>query len=139
MHSHFEEKSLFLGEKSIKCPVLYAQFEEKFTFFEFLLLKTHWIIEQKSQNSARYYRYILGKSRFFGRGAKTYPRRTLCQFLCRYWRGKLIFDTVTLLDVFSTFYVDIPVSIWTNYLFLWGFFVYIPSSICTNFALFTSI
>ena len=27
----------FLGEKSIKCPVLYAQFEEKLTFLEFML------------------------------------------------------------------------------------------------------
>ena len=40
MQAHFEEKiTFFLGEKSIKCPVLYAQFEEKLTFLEFWLKK----------------------------------------------------------------------------------------------------
>ena len=32
MQSHFEKKQFFLGEKSIKCPVIQAQFEEKITF-----------------------------------------------------------------------------------------------------------
>ena len=54
MKAHFEEKITFLGEKSIKCPVLQATFEEKLTFWEFLCVKTQWIIGQKSQNSARY-------------------------------------------------------------------------------------
>ena len=31
------KNNFFLGEKSIKCPVLYAQFEEKLTFLEFML------------------------------------------------------------------------------------------------------
>ena len=40
MQAHFAEKiTFFLGEKSIKCPVLYSQFEEKLTFLEFLLKK----------------------------------------------------------------------------------------------------
>ena len=33
------EKSLFLGETSIKCPVLQVEFQEKLTFWEFLLEK----------------------------------------------------------------------------------------------------
>ena len=42
IQAHFEEKITFFWEKrekSIKCPVLYSQFEEKLTFLEFLLKK----------------------------------------------------------------------------------------------------
>ena len=36
MQAHFEDKITFLGDKSIKCPVLLSQFEENLTFWEFL-------------------------------------------------------------------------------------------------------
>ena len=54
MQAHFEEKITFLGEKSMKCPVLQAQFEAKINFLGIFGVKTQWIIGQKSQNRARY-------------------------------------------------------------------------------------
>ena len=43
-----------MGKKSVKCPVLYSQLEEKLTFLGVFGVKTQWIILQKNQNSARY-------------------------------------------------------------------------------------
>ena len=66
MQAHFEEKiTFFLGEKSIKFPVLQAQFEEKIHFLGMFVVKTHWIIGQKSQNNARYGGAFKRKKIFF--------------------------------------------------------------------------
>ena len=67
IQAHFEKKIFFWEkrEKSIKCPVLYAQFEEKLTFFGIFVVKTQWIIGQKIQHSARYAGAFWGKKSLF--------------------------------------------------------------------------
>ena len=64
------KKSLFLGDKSIKCPGILVSIWGKINFLEIFGVKTHWLIGQKSQNSAQYAGAFSGKNYFFGRKVK---------------------------------------------------------------------
>ena len=55
-------------EKSIKCPVLYPQFEEKFTFFEFLLYKHTGLLGKKVKIVLDMLAHFEEKNQFFWEG-----------------------------------------------------------------------
>ena len=58
------EKWLF-GRKVNKVPCIIVAIWEKINFLGIFGVKTHWIIGQKSQNSARYAGAFWGKNHFF--------------------------------------------------------------------------
>ena len=54
METHFEEKNTFFWRKVNKVPCIIVEILGKINFLGIFGVKTHWIIGQKSQNSARY-------------------------------------------------------------------------------------
>ena len=73
MQPHFEKKITFLGKKSIKCPVLYAQFEEKLNFLEFLLYKHTGLLGKKVKIVLDMQAHLRKKSPFRGEKSKKCP------------------------------------------------------------------
>ena len=62
------ENHFFLGEKRKvnRVPCIISAIWGKIYFFGIFVVKTHWIIGQKSRNSARYAGAFWGKITFFG-------------------------------------------------------------------------
>ena len=54
MLAHFEGKITFFGIKVNKVRCITVAIRGKINFLGIFGVKTHWIIRQKSQNSARY-------------------------------------------------------------------------------------
>ena len=69
----FWGKITFFGRKINKVPCIIVAIWGKFNFFWIFGVKTHWIIRQKSQNSARYAGAFWGKNHFFGRKVNKVP------------------------------------------------------------------
>ena len=65
MLAHFEEKITFFGRKVNKVTCIIGAILGKINFLGIFGVKTHWIIGQKSQNSARYAVAFLGRNHFF--------------------------------------------------------------------------
>ena len=65
MQAHFEEKITFFGRKVNKVPCIIVAIWGKINFLGIFGVKTHWIIGQKSQNSARYAGAFWGKKSLF--------------------------------------------------------------------------
>ena len=67
IYAHFEEKITFFGRKVNKVPCIIVAIWGKNNFLGIFGVKTHRIIGQKSQNSARYAGAFWGKITFFGK------------------------------------------------------------------------
>ena len=63
----FWGKYHFFGKKVNKVPCIIFAIWGKINILGIFCIKTHWIIRQKSQNSARYAAAFWGKNHFFGR------------------------------------------------------------------------
>ena len=69
----FWGKITFFGRKVNKVPCIIVAIWGKINFLGIFGVKTHWIIGQKSQNSARYAGAFWGKNHFFGRKVNKVP------------------------------------------------------------------
>ena len=69
----YGKNHLFFGRKVNKVPCIICAIWEKINFFGIYVVKTHRIIGQKSQNSARYAGAFWGEKSLFGRKVNKVP------------------------------------------------------------------